>query len=451
MNIPWEVLSSIFEANSSNDPQTVEEPDFGEYSIPTREKSALPFEVVASHVNSVWRKVALGTRSLWNTIFIQPGISPSAVETYLERSGSSMLDIIIVCDEQPHNDQGLQKMLDLALKHTNRWGRCWFDSHREDIDSPVISRLVPIGAPALEYLSIAVEFSDRFRPAQNEPFFPQIFGGGCPRLSFLRLRGLAIYFFRPPLRAVTTLYIDHTKWMRVRYDEFRAILLSCPGLLNLSIGGDIIGGQPWLEDNSIELPTLQTLAISSFQADNFSNILITIDAPRLGKIVLKDAREHDLDHFLLSPHSLKFPLLHSLVFCDSEFTVLKYHEFFKSFPSVSELTFMGGNDLASFLRNISDAAYFSPQLVQGCPRVLWPELRTLNIDLNLGCEEDLPLLDALERRMQVGHGIVKLRLGTSEMDDLEDDLEDTLTAEWLQEHITIEVIKGADFWRLCRI
>ncbi|KAL0577029.1 hypothetical protein V5O48_004963 [Marasmius crinis-equi] len=455
-NFPWEILSSIFRFGQLNDSAAEQDSlRLGEDHVPRKDPGVLPFEVQVSHISGQWRRVALGTPSLWTTICVEPVVSLSELEAYLQRSRPCPLDVSITCDGPPYDDEHTQEHKErfvLALAHINRWRRCWFHSSREDRNSPFITLLIPARAPALEYLSIEVQSSNHNRPATHESYSaPQIFSGGCPRLSLLHMHGLSLYFFRPPLRTVTTLYIHHTKNIRVQYPEFHTMLNACPALLYLSICGDMMGDQIWLHANSIKLPNLRTLSISSFRASNYSHILLTLDTPRLEKIILKDAREHDLDPFLTSPHTSKFPLLHSLVFCDSDFTVLTYHTFFTSFPSVSELTFIGNSYVPDILKSISDAAHFAPQLIGSYS--LWPQLQVLNIDLGLSNDVGLLLKDALERRLRTGgRGPTKLRLGITVDEDFREDdgtLDTASDYGWLQENITIEVMEGSALLRLC--
>uniref|UniRef100_A0A0W0GBG4 F-box domain-containing protein n=1 Tax=Moniliophthora roreri TaxID=221103 RepID=A0A0W0GBG4_MONRR len=439
--VPCEILSSIFLLGQTAQiaEQQMLSDDESCYSLPgTREETEIPLEIVVSHVNRYWRAVALGTRQLWSHVFIQAGGSLPAVEEYLERSGGCFLDVSITSNgpSDGASEDVTLKMLDSALNHIHRWRRCSVDSFQEDIDSPLISRLASTRAPALEYLSIGVEFSDRLRPGANTPesvsSTPQIFTGGCPKLAFLHLRGLAIYFFRPPIRNVTTLRINHTKAMPVQFLQFRAILLACCSLLNLCVVGDIIGTQPLPQANSVSVPSLRSLSISSLRGTNYSGILLAIYAPLLEQLVLKGAQEHDLDQFFSSPHSSKFTLLRSLAFCDSDFTTLKYRNLFASFPSVSEFTFISASISLSppnFLKVISQ----SPIDLQ----VPWPCLRTLSIAIDFDEQEEELLREAVERRMLIGCGLTRLRLGTGE-----EALSYFSCFQWLQQHVAIEVLQS---------
>ncbi|KAL0068745.1 hypothetical protein AAF712_004074 [Marasmius tenuissimus] len=259
------------------------------------------------------------------------------------------------------------------------------------------------------------------------------------------------------MSTITTLFIDHTRQIRICLPELRTLLSSSPSLLHLSISGDVLGDQSWPESNTIAMPALRSLGISSFRASNYSSIMLTIDAPRLEKLVLRDAREHDLDPFLYSSHASKFPLLQSLVFCDCHFTVAKYRMFCASFPSVSELTFYGDSYLPDILRSISDTTHLAPNATE--VHTLWPRLKELNVDLSqTGEDEDeeedeegLFLKDGLARRLEIGHGPAKIKLGimTDEMDDdyaLEVACSDP---EWLEEHVSIKIMEGPDLWCQC--
>ncbi|KAK1233648.1 hypothetical protein PQX77_003192 [Marasmius sp. AFHP31] len=459
--IPWEILASIFKLNHLSGDTDNDDCDMqlGEYSVPSVQSKGPPPEVKVSHVSQRWRQIALGTGTLWTSIFVKRGACHEAVSAYLQRSSESPLDVIIVHDrplddnsDDEESSQAHQRIFDLALLHISRWRRCWVDSSRHNIDSPFLSRLISAQAPVLEYLSIGVEVSNHLRPHdQSEGLStPRIFTGGCPRLAFVYLRGLAVYLFRPPMSTVTALSIDHTRHICIRFSGFRALLHSSPLLLHLSISGDVVGNQSWPQSDFITLPALRSLAITSFRASNYSSILLTINAPLLRKIILEDACEHDLDPFLNSSRASKYPLLQSLVFCDCHFTVSKYRMFCASFPSVSELTFYGDSYLPDILRSISDTTHLAPNATDA--HSLWPRLKELNVDLSLANEEGLFLKDGLERRLETGHGPAKMRLGTA-VDEPEDD-DHALTMacsdpEWLKEHVAIEIMEGPVLWRQC--
>lgn len=82
--------------------------------------SRLPFQVVASHVCSKWRSVALSTPSLWTTINICPYDSPfDRCRAYIERSGGLPLnlDIDLTLEEyqvdiEGDEDRGVQVDVD---------------------------------------------------------------------------------------------------------------------------------------------------------------------------------------------------------------------------------------------------------------------------------------------------------------------------------------------------
>ncbi|KAK7035493.1 hypothetical protein VNI00_011786 [Paramarasmius palmivorus] len=409
-----------------------------------REEVDAPFELVVSHVSRYWRAVAIGTRQLWSNISIQAGGSLSAMQEYLQRSAECSLDITIISDGPVFGGPDFTlTLLDAAMEHINRWRRCTVDSFQEDVDSQLIARLSAAKAPSLEYLSIGVEFSDHLRPSANTPesvsSTPQIFTGGCPRLTFLHLRGLAIYFFRPPLGTITTLRINHTKAMSIRFLQFRAMLLACRSLLHLRVSGDVIGTQPWPQPNSVNVPNLRSLSISSLRGTNYSGILLAVNAPLLEQLSLKGVQEHDLDYFFSSPYSSKFGHLRSLGFCDSNITTLKYRSLFTSFPSVSEFTFVSASISLSppnFLKVISPS--------QAYPQVPWPCLQTLSIAIDFDEEEEELLREVVERRMMIGYGLMRIRLGIGE-----EDLSYFSCFEWLQQYVTIEPVQSSNIVCLC--
>ncbi|KAJ7625495.1 hypothetical protein FB45DRAFT_67239 [Roridomyces roridus] len=275
--------------------------------------------------------------------------------------------------------------------------------------------------------------------------------GGCPNLSVLRLRGVSMHFFRPPLThsPITTLYLEQTHYLFIGYSRFRDFLTASPALAHLSIHDTLIDEweEEWPPDSvgSIPVPNLVSLRISipGTLQHVFSDVLLSISAPKLESLVLKEVPEVHLDRFFQYPGvSDKFPSLRSLTFCDFDYrSEQRVAKMCAALPSVTEFTCIHSPIYPpKILEMMAGRAQASvPGSPTGDP---WPLLRTLNTTIDVG---DLELVRlAVERRKEMGLPLCFLRINPSlfeeEMDEEEDE---NLT--WLQEHITVEPLV-ADRW-----
>jgi hypothetical protein len=403
------------------------------------------FEVVASHVCSQWRGIALSTPSLWCRITITTLTSEDRVEAYVGRSGVCLLDVEINFCEVFQPATVPQRILDTVFSHLNRWKRCWIGIGCENPDYPVISRLRQLSAPALEYLSLSVTELEK-HVVQHDVLIPQVLSY-APKLSFVRLRGLAMNFFRPPFGEAVTLHLDQTKLLSMTYLQIQQLLMASAHLTHLSVHGEIIDSLSWpffQRSNAIHVPQLRSLRVCGITGHIYSGLLLCIDAPNLESLVLKGIQEHDLEPFCTSSDSMKYAHLRSLTFCDFDLSELTYQSIFTSFPSVVEFTLL---NLTSYcppkiLKIISDSGkgqyHFSRQDANGNTLIPWPNLKTLRLLLNF--EEEFMLKDAVEARLKTGHALSILRVMTTE------DLSELSEFEWLKEHVKLEIQTFSFLW-----
>ncbi|KAG7446346.1 uncharacterized protein BT62DRAFT_114082 [Guyanagaster necrorhizus] len=391
----------------------------------------LPFELTISHVNSYWRDVAISTQLLWCRIIISVHSRSECVYTYLNRADGCLLDVRIEaannngCDLDPN-------ILDAVCICIPSWRRCVIELELEEEAHPVITRLCDVTASNLQYMSLTLNDFEGASRALH------IFRGGSPALSFVRLRGLAVRFFHPPLNAATTLHLDQTNFTVFRYDSFRQMLMSTKNLIHLSVYGDIIGAVPWPEANDrtlIRMRTLKSLRICGFSGYVYSGLLLNLEAPQLDSLILKGAIDSDLDLFLSSSVSSKFPDLHHLTFCDLSLSVeSQYMQLFALFPSVIEFTSLNPAVHAAYvLRYLA-----TPLQIDGSAP--WPNLQRLNMILNFS-EQSL-IKNVVEWRINSDRPLAKLCFIAEQEHFL--DLSDF---EWLNDHVDMEAVEEfSDCW-----
>ncbi|TFK44247.1 hypothetical protein BDQ12DRAFT_672646 [Crucibulum laeve] len=406
-----EILSTIFEFAKS-----MVEWDFDDaqsYYEGDDTASGIPFELVISHTCSHFRNVAIGTHRLWTSIRITPGTRLESVAAYIARSGSCLLDMRIDLSGCVHTPGGLtMKMIDMILPEAYRWKRLEIASSREGEDTPLIKRLCDREVPALEHLSICVdeiESADR-SIVDGSSTQPHIFTRGAPKLSFVRLRGVGMHFFRPPLTSVITLHLDQTRPISMPYPRLREILTASPRLEYLSIYGDIIEQDSWAgEQSPVDLPALKSLRICGVGGKVYSGLLLAINAPLLESLILKAVLEHDIDRFLESADVTRFPRMQALTFCDFDLSSFAYKNIFRAFPAITTFT-----SFYSYA-NTSTVSKLLVQDPEDVPspdtRVPWPKLHTLTFLFDLNDEDCLE--DVVERRKVSGFPLGRLRLGTT--------------------------------------
>ncbi|KAG5639122.1 hypothetical protein H0H81_006711 [Sphagnurus paluster] len=359
-----------------------------------------PFEVLVTHVCSHFRKVAIGTQVLWSSVTL--GATLHKIETYLARSYSCRLSVRVELDNT--TPTSTHSKVDLVVPHCHRYQDLVIDTVCGANTLPILRRFCRATTPVLRQLSIGFHEVEDPTIADRDG---GVFQGNAPKLSFVRLRGLALHFFRPPLNNVATLHLDQTIPLPMLYTTFRDMVTAPSILRNLSIYGDIIYGVDndlaWPTNNPIHLPYLRCLRICGIGGSIYSGLLLGITAPALESLVLKDLKEHDLERFWASPiHAFRFPLLRSLTFLDCVSRDV-YIKIFHSFPAVSVFTATHQIMADRVLLLLSE-----PLATDGV--IPWPQLHTLSLCVNLSISEPL-LFEVVKQRKAVGYPLTKLRLG----------------------------------------
>jgi hypothetical protein len=447
-NIPPELLAVIF--HTAQRPSAVDEQQPGEEDDEFAHRCGLQtqVEVLVSHVNVYWRNVALSTAILWRHIHIGQNESVEKIRADLARSGPCTplhfrLDLT-------QDIPALAEILDLVFEQLGRWERFTIHSNIETASVPVVSRLYDTAAPSLEQLGLCIHDVDSENLQRvRRGDFEQILTQGCPRLTVLRLRGLSMHFFRPPLTNITTLYLEQTRGLFMGYECFKHFLTAAPALAHLSIHDAIIDeGADFWPGNSVDcipLPNLVSLRISipGTLQHIFSDILISISAPELQSLVLKEVGQIHLDRFLQLPSaSSKFPALRSLTFCDFDYqSPERLALMCAALPSITEFTCIHTTAYAPTI--LVMMAGKSTASVAGSPTGdPWPHLHTFSTNLDV---DDLELAkEAVERRQRIGCPLWLLRISGIEEEDIDEDEEETW--EWLRENLTVERFEAVERW-----
>ncbi|RDB17731.1 hypothetical protein Hypma_001154 [Hypsizygus marmoreus] len=397
--IPPEILSLIFEFG-----QAIERDD-----AQSEDSSLLStnlFEVLITHVSSHFRNVAISTCMLWTSIDISPARSTEEISTYLSRSNHCQLFIRIDLEGELSLSARTMANIEIALHHLYRYRSFVIVSGPESLGNHIMHCLSGVDAPTLEHLSIDIRNDDVGYLAGSDV---GILRKGAPRLSFVRLRGLAMSLFRPPLENVTTLHIDQTEPLPILVETFRRMVTASPHLANLSVYGDIINvQQTWPgSSNPIELPSLRQLRICGVDGMIYPGLLLGINAPGLESLVLKD------------------------VSASGCLLIEAYKNIFQVFPLITSFTTTHFTSIPRILLELAEPA-------SEMNDIPWPELHTLTFLLNLS-DADL-IEDVLRGRQASGHPLTRLRLGTVHS------LSALQQYDWQRDNVVVEKFDHFDQW-----
>jgi hypothetical protein len=426
-SLPPEILSLIFmlgQALELYDSFLSEDESVSEDSSP-----CVPFEILMTHVSFHFREIAIATHLLWTSIDVTSARSIEEIEAYIVRSDGCALSVRVEPGDRPSTARAMANF-NLILLHCDRYHQLTIDSIQESIDDPVIRCFSEWEAPLLERLSISV---DEVEGLVSMGPGSKLIKGGAPMLSFVRLRGLALSLFNPPLSNVTTLHLDQTSPLPIQYTTFCQMITASPALKNLSIYGDIISGTIWPGViNPVDLPSLRSLRMCGIGGTIYSGLLLGINAPGLESLVLKDVQEYDLDRFWASPNAYKFPLLRHLSFNDFEVSSHVYANVFRVFPFVTTFTTTCSTRTPRILRLLAESNMGKPSVLP------WPMLHILSFLLDLG--DDQLIKDVIQARSDAGCPLERLRVGTSHSLSL------LPSYCWFQENTTLEAFQEEERW-----
>lgn len=371
--MPAEVLAHIFEIF-----KLVHNEDVRDYQDHYEETP----EVLVSHVSSYFRAVAISTPTLWCQVSINCASTLDQTETYLSRSSGCPLDVRVQLFSESLGERNrLNSLLDLVLPHSHRWRSLSVFQGLEDIDHPLLTRLCEALAPNLKHLTIEVEdvngVMEEF--VDQDVSLPQIFksvsGNASGSLEFVRLRGVAMNYFRPPLSQTTTLHLEQLKLVPIQYRTFRAMLTTPHNLTSLSVSGDIIPAGHWpLKYALIPLPHLLSLRICSVSGELYARLLLALDAPRLRSLCLKDVQDSDLDGLWDNKCAVTptFSSVERISFLNFELSPSTFEKLCLMFPNIRTFrTFHSPVETCQFVYLV----LAKPREQQGRPNILWPSLR----------------------------------------------------------------------------
>ncbi|KAF8871257.1 hypothetical protein CPB84DRAFT_1692408, partial [Gymnopilus junonius] len=414
LSIPVEILSAIFELS-----KTMANED--SLSLAYEGPKMVP-EIIYSQICIGLRNVALTTPRLWTSIYIDAAVSSAErIPEYIRRSGVCLLDIRVdlAAEDAYAGKSGLDSMIDLIVDNSLRWRSVSAECTCERADRPIMTHICKSTARRLQHLSLDIEDVEQADPSavNREIGFPHIFKDGAPKLKFVRLKGLAIQFFRPPFDAVVTLHLEQTSQVPLAYITFRNIITRSSVLAHLSIHGDIIDNISWSRfTDVIILPHLLSLRICGEGGNIYSGLLMGIKAPLLKSLTLKDVQEHDLDAMFDSTSSSQYNNLRQLVFTNFELSGSTYRRIFHTFREITSFSSVQSSIAESPL---IDTLVKDTSQGQTNYSAFWPNLAVLAFSFG-DDEVDEEMIQEL-RNVRASHGLplpkIRLRVEPDEMQD----------------------------------
>ncbi|KAF7976982.1 hypothetical protein HWV62_5067 [Athelia sp. TMB] len=394
-SIPTELLSAIFKVGHSENSDEYE----------------TPFELIVSQVSSRWRETSLNTPSLWTRIRRRAYQARlNAIEMYLQRSKAVHFELVIqvgVPSDEIFGNQGWPydkldcdsvseccalvvpsmdrcNRIDLTFSTEPKWRGQPFEQSGNMAFGIIMQHFGSLAAPVLR--SINVDWGEEmyFRSGS----FQQIFTGGAPLLTSIKMLQVGMHLCVPPLSSVQSIHLylpvgPHGPGRTCR--EFCDMLSAATSLLHLMVIGEII--HSWTPVASATLPYLQTLSIGiqrkgyygTMDEPQFSGLLNTITAPSLELLLMQWV---DRDTFSESPPPVgKFPRLQRLILERVDITSDLVNTLSTAFDSVRHLVW---------------GACLKPCALLDADTI-WPNLRTISIPL---ISEDFKLdtIEALSRK-----------------------------------------------------
>ncbi|KAF4620530.1 hypothetical protein D9613_000297 [Agrocybe pediades] len=410
---PPEVWSAIFELGKK-----IEEEEDVDNSYNTR-NSMGTFQVAVPSTCRHFRDIAMASPGLWTSIQIDE-FSAAAAAAHasaaaadwlvkcIRRSRSRSLDIRVDFAEGSMSDIDETQVaheLDIIIAEAHRWRSLSVAYDIERKANPLISRLFDAPASGLQHLSIHLGGAEELDGAlvRRKVDLPQIFTNGTPNLKFVRLRGLALYIFRPALRTVVTLHLDQTVFLPFSYENFRGILICSPVLAHLSLYGNMIDTNvsPWPERSDIiKMPALLSLRLCAIQGEMYRGVLLGIETPSLESLTLESLQDSDLDALWDLKDGGRYRRLQHLQFSEFDFSIRTYRRMFDTFPEITSFSTPTISIVKSRLLDILRRGFPGEENYE-----LWPNLRDLKFPYDHTEEEFDVIKGVLETRRLRGRPI----------------------------------------------
>lgn len=434
-SLPSEMLTAIFRMGAVPDPSL--------------DWSHIEYVMSVAQTSKQWRQVALADSSLWRTIsiyvFDSREVRLALLRLFVDRSGTCTVDISIDATwdyrERREFKGDLRPQLAIVMPLVSRWRSVSVAGsfHQDVVD--ICAPFQWLYTPRLESFELVIDSEEDDYDYEAERL--DLFLGGAPKLTRIKIDGAPITSYRPPLSSLTSLYL-HESPQSLSHNQYRDILVASPFLTDLHIRGDFVGPEQLFSDvifNKVQpfilLPSLKSLKLQplSFTRYGWYTMLASLETPALECLtVYSPSVSHILAleaAFRETHGQSRYPLLQSLSLryanCD-EFG----DWIFILFPAITHVSLRQCESPGTLLGRLLPGSSEPPD-----GPLVWPLLRIIGLSVTRTSELD-SLLEVLyaviSNRISRGSPITCLRLTTFTAVEIPTD-----KMEWLRNNVCVEV------------
>lgn len=317
----------------------------------------VPFAVIASHVSSRWRSIAINTPSFWTNIFITSRKDIGRAASYLERSDQRSIDVTYYPHIRAWDTLSAVTLSKILAQHSHRWRRLALLSANGDDIHSIVSHFQGVDSANLECLRIV----DRDGKKGSGPSI-------LPHFATSRV-------------SLTTLELTSLKGdLRPSYADFRAFAQSCSSLQTLVLHTCSI--QTFSTPIVLtEIPSLQSLTFSGdTREEQFYSFFEFLFTPAIETLELCDMDSEEWNYFcewMDETEVLRYPRLRSLILVDVSTDEHVDNSFADSCPSLRHIAIRGSQFELSLISTLAGWSYFSGG--NGDTDIRWIHLHTLSI------------------------------------------------------------------------
>jgi hypothetical protein len=447
-SLPYEMLSAIFK----NGPE-----------VPLERTT---FALSVSQVSRYWRETAMQTPFLWAGIPLLPRPNEGGYQEFLKvlmhRSQSYPLDITIRLHEldmhsaadrmkaelrQQQKYQEYEKYgftigglapreagcsplaeLDIIISEVSRWHSFAYESDNPVDVMKIMGRIANLSAPILK----SFDFVGSLDGLGTVPL--NVFEGGAPILSRIRIGGIEPMACRPPLSSLTFIHLENPS-DRIRGKEFLDVIRASPALVSLHLEGQVLHlgdlYQLALQGEHVEIATLRHFSFfaNPWPDHGIKCILNTIRCPALESLTISKFDGWYTVDDIPSSQTLSlppFPKLRSLELW--RFFCSKFVRYFARLPALDTISLMQCSP-TNLLHLIL------PSEGRDSGDDVWPVLRFIRL-CELGINEFNELSEFILYRQACGKPMEAVSLDSASMKKFPEEV------QWMKQHVDIRPLLG---------
>ncbi|KAF4618616.1 hypothetical protein D9613_009815 [Agrocybe pediades] len=381
------------------------------------------YQLSISQTSQFFRQIALHSPLIWTSIFVAATTKVDWLAHCLKGSGHHPLDIHLELerDDPITHVVHLNHVLDIMAHASHRWKTLTIKSAFEHAANPIVRRLCSHQAPVLEHLAIHVDDTDCITSATFQEYVygnvnrPHIFqNDAAPNLKSVHLRDKALLAFRPPVKAVVTLRLEDRRHTNIPYVIVRQLMIYPAFLTHLWLDGELIGqhGDAWPgRTDIIEMPRLRWLRLRSITHRMYPGILLGLETPSLGTLILEDTMMDDLQPLWDFARPDRYAKLHhlELINADLHFSCPMMKTFLNITSFSDSTVTCSRSRIAGML--IRGPCIRTAEEEEGT-FIRWPHLKHMTFKSSGTEDESGRVVKLAKARMAIGLPLSSIRLGS---------------------------------------